>query len=281
MNRGQWRRWRRILTALYLVAAIASLRDYTLLFAPTTLVGALALLYTPATGKYPPESFRYGWLALLFIAGSFAMPQSPAVYGAVGCAACLLLETFYRRVTVTLPLILGLLPPVTGYYIGTFSFPIRLRLTAIAGRLIGSDHAFSVDHASDGLHMLVISLLTALLLINYYQTHCRRKLRPFTILLLLITATVFNIIANLFRIICLVMLAILPDNPLHHWLGLFFLGAWIFLPLLLLIRWTIHRLGVPEPEGATRPARSRALLLTNIAIASAVLLIIGLRTLQG
>jgi len=269
MNRGQWRRWRRILTGLHIVAAIAGLHDYIILIAPTTIVGALALLSSPAIGKHPPESFRFGWLALLFIAGFFILPASTALYGAVGCAACLLLETFYRRVTITLPLILGLLPPVTGYYIGAFSFPIRLQITAMAGRLIGltgwpvsiagnsitvRGHAFSVDHACDGLHMLVISLLAALLLINYYQTQYRRVLRPIAVLLLLLIATLFNIIANLFRTICLVVLVILPDNPLHHLLGLFFLVVYIFLPLLPLIRWTIRRWGTPGPEAKTPPA---------------------------
>jgi len=292
MNRGQWRRWRRILTMVYAIAAIAGLHDYIILIAPPTIVGILALLYSPAVEKHPPESFRFGWPAVLFIALFFVMPLRTTLYGAVGCAACLLLETFYRRVTITLPLILLLLSPVTAYYIDNFSFPIRLQLTATAGRLIGlaglpvsiagnaitvRDHAFSVDHACDGLHMLVISLLAALLLINYYQTHYRRKLRAIPILSLLIMATVFNVIANLFRIICLVVFVILPDNPLHHLLGLFFLLVYIFLPLLPLIRWTIRRWGIPGSEPTTRPARSRTLLLTNIAIATAVLLIVGLR----
>lgn len=291
MNRGQWRRWRRILTGVYIVAAIAGLHDYILLLSPPTIVGMLALLYMPTKEKHPPESFRFAWPAALFIALFFVMPLRTILYGAVCCAAGLLLETFYRRVTTTVPFILLLLSPVTGYYIDNFSFPIRLQLTAMAGRLIGiaglpvsiagnaitvRDHAFSVDHACDGLHMLVISLLAALLLINYFQAHYRRMLRTIPILFLLIMATVLNVITNLFRIICLVVLAIVPANPLHHVLGLLFLLAYIFLPLLPLIRWTIRRWGVPWPDEMTRPARSRNLLASNIAIASAVLLIVGL-----
>ena len=276
MKRGQWRRWRRILTAVYSIAAIAGLHNYILLFAPTTIVGILALLYTPAKGDQPPESLRYAWPALLFIAGFFITPQQTAVYGAICCAGGLLLETFYRRVAATIPFILLLLSPIAAGYIDNFSFPIRLQLSAIAGHLLARAPVFSVDHANEGLHMLVISLLAALLLINYCQTQYRRSLQVLPILLLLIMAAVLNIIANLFRIICLGVLAIVPADPLHHVLGLVFLLAFIVLPLLPLTRRTILRWGVPEPENNIRPARSPTLLVSNIAITAAVLLIVGL-----
>jgi len=291
MSRGQWRRWRRILTIIYIGAALAGLYNYIPLLSPPVIVGTLALLYSPASGKHPPESFRFGWPALIFIAGFFFIPVTSMLYGALCCSACLLLETFYRRVTATIPFILVLLSPVAAFFIDNFSFPIRLQLTALAGRLIAlsslpvsvagntitfRDHAFSVDHACEGLHMLLLSLLTALLVINYYQTQYRRRLRILYILILLGTTIVLNVVTNLFRIICLVVLAIIPSNPLHHLLGLVFLLIHILLPLLLLIRWTIRRWGAPQPEDQPRPERSRALLIANIMTASAVLLIIGL-----
>ena len=293
MSRGQWRRWRRILTLIYAAAAIAGLHNYIPLLSPPAIVGMLALLYTPASGKHPPETFRFGWAALMFIACFFFLPVRTILYGALCCAACLLLETFYRRVNATIPMILGLLSPVTAFFVDNFSFPIRLWLTSLAGRLIalagmpvsvaGStitvrNHAFSVDHACEGLHILLLSLLTALLVINYYQTQYRRRLRIVTILVLLITTVALNIVANLFRIICLVMLAVTPSNPLHHWLGLVFLLAYILLPLMALVRWTIRRWGVQRPEENAHPIRSRALLAANIMMASAVLLILGLHT---
>lgn len=220
------------------------------------------------------------------------MPVRTMLYGALCCSACLLLETFYRRVNTTIPFILGLLSPVTAFFVDSFSFPIRIQLTAWAGRLIAlaglpvsvagntitfRDHAFSVDHACEGLHLLLLSLLTALLVINYYQTQYRRRLRTVPILILLVTTVILNIVTNLFRIICLVVLAIVPSNPLHHLLGLVFLLTHILLPLLLLIRWTIRRWGALQPEDEARPVRSRSLLIANITTASSVLLILGLR----
>jgi exosortase N len=291
VGRGHWRRWRRILTVVYVLTAIAGLHDYITLLSAPTLIGGLALLYTPTFEKHPPERFRFAWPAFFFIALFFAIPVRTSLYLALCCSFCLLLETFYRRVTATLPFILGLLPPVTAYFVDNFSFPIRLQLTALAGRLIAlaglpvtvagnaitvRQHAFSVDPACIGLHLLLSSLLAALLLINYYQSHYRRRLRPLAVGLLLTTAVGLNILANLLRIMVLVVLAIPPGNPLHDALGLIFLLGYILLPLLPLIRWTVRRHGIAREESARRPARSRYGLVVNSILAIAVLMLVVL-----
>jgi len=291
VGRGPWRRWRRILIGIYVLAAIAGLHDYLTLLSAPTIIGGLAILYTPIFEKHPPERLRFAWPALFFMGLFFVIPVRTSLYFALCCSACLLLETFFRRVAATLPFILALLPPVTGYFVDNFSFPIRLQLTALAGRLIAfaglpvtiagnaitvRHHAFSVDPACIGLHLLLCSLLAALLLINYYQSHYRRSLRPLAIGLLLTATVGLNIIANLFRIILLVVLAIPPRNLLHDTLGLVFLLGYILLPALPLIRWVIRRHGVPPEESTHRPVRSRSLLVTNIAAAMTVGLIAGL-----
>jgi len=291
VGRGHWRRWPKFLALLYTLLAFAGLYNYLTLVSATTAIGILALLYTPRLEKHPPETFRFGWVALFFIALFFLVPVTTTVYLALGCAACLLLETFHRRIERTVPFILLLLTPITDYFAGILSFPIRLQLTALAGRLLSlsglpiavagnsitfRDHAFSVDPACDGLHLLVVSAVAALLLMNYYQSHFRRRLRTGSILLLLLLTAALNILANLLRIICLVALAILPGNPLHSALGLLFLLVYILLPLVPAIRWTIRRWGTSTPEERTgyRPTRSRALLLGNLLIGTGVLLLV-------
>src|SRR5258708_115602 len=266
-----------------------------------TAVGILALFYTPALEKHPPERFRFGWLAFFFIALYFLLPVKTTLYFAWACATGLLLETFHRRIERTVPFILLLMTPVISYFVETFSFPIRLQLTALAGRIIGisrfpiaasgnsiafRDHTFSVDPACVGLHMLLVSLLTGLLLMNYYQTHYRKPLPSGTILILLILATLLNTLANLLRIVCLVVLAIGPDDPMHDMLGLIFLLGYILLPLLPLVRFAIRRFGVALPAASNsttvsgaarnRPGRPRALLAGNLSIALGLLLITGL-----
>lgn len=302
VTRGTWQRWRRILTGVYILASIAALHDYIPLLSPVTVVGILALLHTPSGENLPPQRFRFAWPALLFMTLYFFMPERTLLYGALCCAACLLLETFYRRLVATVPIILGLLSPVSAFFIDDASFPIRRWLTAVAAGLLGfaglpvsvagieitvHNHPFFVDHAVEGLHMLLLSLLAGLLLINYYQSHYRRRLRLIPIGLLLVMAAAFNVITNLFRIIALVIFRIVPANPLHHLLGLVFLLAFMFLPLMGLTRWTTRRWGIPlakaksrrwgvlPEEEKSRPARSRIGLMANIATASAILFLIG------
>lgn len=291
VGRGHWRRWRRLLVLLYALLAIAGLHHYLPLVSATTAVGILALLYSPVAGKHPPGGFRFGWLALFFIGLYFLLPVKTILYLAMGCAACQLRETFFHRVERTTPFILLLMTPVTAYFVETFSFPIRLQLTTMAGRLISlaglpvavtgnsltwRDHAFTVDPACIGLHMLLVSLLTGLLLMNYYQSQYRRQLSTGAILLLLLLVTTFNILANLLRIICLVVLAILPGNPLHGILGMVFLLAYILLPLIPITRYTIRRWSIPIPDenAGVQPLRSRGLLTGNLLLAAGATLLV-------
>ncbi|HXB06476.1 MAG TPA: exosortase N [Puia sp.] len=285
LGRGPWRRWRNILALTYTVLAIAGLHDYITLVSTPTIVGILALLYTPVLEKNPPGRFRFAWPALFFFSLYFLLPVKTTLYLAWCCAACLFLETFHRRVERTIPFILLLLTPITGYFVEIFSFPIRLQLTRLAGGLLGlaglpatvagnsitvRDQAFSVDPACVGLHMLVVSLFTALLLMNYFQTHYQRRLGTGPILLLLLVTAALNVLANLLRIICLVVLAISPANPLHDVLGLVFLLGYILLPLLPVIRHTVRRFGRPQPNATGAPTRTQALLAANIVLATAL-----------
>src|SRR5579859_519290 len=91
VGRGHWRRWPKFLALLYTLLAFAGLYNYLTLVSATTAIGILALLYTPRLEKHPPETFRFGWVALFFIALFFLVPVTTTVYLALGCAACLLL----------------------------------------------------------------------------------------------------------------------------------------------------------------------------------------------
>ncbi len=308
VRRGPWRRWRRLLAIGYSILAITGLYGYMQWQPATLLVGLLALWYAPAFHQQPAGSFRFGWLALAFMALLFLMHAKTIAGAALVCAIFLYRETFFRRVERTTPFILGLLTPVASYFADSFSFPIRLQLTNFAGRLIAATglpvtvagnsltcrgQGFSVDPACMGLHMLIISLLAALLLMNYYQGLYRRRLSVWMISLLLLLTITFNIVANLLRIIFLVLLVIPPDNPMHGLLGLVFLGVYVLLPLLPLIRFATRRNGKLMPGGASaevnrasswtgkprpdisRPVpRSRRLLAANAIVCTSMIILV-------
>ena len=292
LRRGDWRRWRRILAIVYIPLIAADVYGYFNSVSAPLVLGALGLAYTPAFGDQPARKFRFGWPALLFTALFFVAPVKTMLYLALCCAVCLYRESFFRRVPATTLFILALLTPVAGYFADTFSFPIRMGLTSFAGSIIrlgGSritvegntiffrDHLFSVDPACMGLHMLIVSLLCALLLMNYYQRREKRRLPVTVIAVVLLVTTLLNILANLVRIVSLVFLLIVPEDPLHGIFGLLLLSAYVLLPLLPMIRYVIRRWGHPVPPANGSPAvRSRRVLAGNLLVATVLVMLISL-----
>ena len=292
--RGPWNRWRRLLAAVYVILAVAGLYDYIDARSATLVIGTLALLYAPALEKQPAGSFRFGWLSLAFMTLFFLLPLRTIATAALVCAICLYRESFFRRMERTTPFILALMTPVAGYFAETFSAPIRLQLTSLAGHLIGAtgldskvsgnaiifhDHLYTVDPACMGLHMFLVSLLSALLLMNYYQGRYRRRLSLGMILLLLLLTAILDIVANLMRIIFLVLLAIPQENPLHGFLGLLMLGAYVLLPLLPSIRFAIRRsTQIPPQTTGIAIGRSRRLLTANTLVGASMILFIPIST---
>jgi len=296
LRRGDWRRWRRILGIIYVPLVALGVYGYFNTISAPLVLGALGLAYTPAFGDQPSTKFRFGWPALLFTALYFAAPVKTVVYIALSCAVCLYRESFFRRVPATTLFILALLTPVAGYFADTFSFPIRMGLTSFAGSIIRlgdshmtvegntiffRNHLFSVDPACMGLHMLIVSLLCALLLMNYYQRREQRRLSVAVIAGMLLLTTLLNILANLLRIVSLVLLLILPEDPLHGIFGLLLLGVYVLLPLLPMIRYVICRWGHPvSPANGPTPVRSRRVLAGNLLVATALVMLITLVLLR-
>lgn len=292
MRRGDWRRWRRILAIIYIPLIGLGIYGYFNGISTSLVLGALALLYAPAFEEKPVNAFWFGWAALVFTALFFLVPVKTIVYIALICAVCYYRASFFRRVPATTLFILALLTPVASYFADTFSFPIRMGLTSLAGdiiRLGGSpilvegntityhDHLLSVDPACMGLHMLIVSLLCALLLMNYSQRKEQRRLPAMVIAGVLLLTTILNILANLLRIVCLVLFLILPGNPLHGIFGLLLLGVYVLLPLLPMIRFAIHRYGHPVlPANGSPIIRSRWVLAGNLLVATAMVFLLVL-----
>jgi exosortase N len=283
IGRGPWRRWRSILAGVYAILAIIIFNNYIEWRSATFFTGVLTLFYTPTLCKRPSGSFRFAWLALAFTGLLFMLPAKTIAFTALTCAGLFYLETFFRRNERTTPFVLALITPIVSYFAETFSFPIRLQLTSFTGRLMHTSglpvtvagntidyhqQSFSVDPACMGLHLLVVSLLCALFLMNHYQKQLGRRLPIWTICALLLLTAVLNIIANLLRIVCLVLLMLPPENLFHGLLGLIFPGAYVLLPLLPITRYAIRRFGKTIPTDTPKIVRSPRLLLANLLIAT-------------
>ncbi len=283
IGHGPWRRWRTVLACVYAISAIIIFNNYIEWRSSIFFTGVLTLLHSPNLSKHPAAGFRFAWLALAFTGMLFLLPAKTIAFAALTCAGLFYLETFFRRQEPTIPFVLALITPIVSYFAETFSFPIRLRLTSLAGQLMRAaglpvtvagntiayrQQSFTVDPACMGLHLLIVSLLCALFLINHYQKLLGRRSPVWTICALLFLTTALNIIVNLLRIICLVLLMLPPENLFHGLLGLVFLGTYVLLPLLPITRYTIRRFGKTIAANTPKIVRSPRLLLCNLMIAT-------------
>lgn len=284
VKRRLWDRWRRRFILGYMILLPVALHNYLDWRSAGMIAGGIALLLTPVFEELQPASPRYGVAAIIFFLLFLLIPVKTALYLGLACAVLFFRESFYSRTERTIPFVILLLSPITEYALNLFSFPIRLQLTAIAGKLLAAmgssvhtagnlltnrGHEFSVDPACMGLHMLQLSLLAGVILMNFYQSRLGRRLGMGMILLLLLLITGLNILANLCRIICLVLFCILPDNPMHGMLGMCCMVLYVLIPVVPLIRWVIRRYGAVAGKEAPAPgriARSSRLLAGNMLV---------------
>jgi exosortase N len=231
------------------------------------ILALIALMYTPHFQRKPTPGFRFGWISLGLTAIFYFQGFKTVGLAALVFALCLFQENFYRRIAPATLLILLLATPALGWFADNFSFPLRLQLTELAGNLMlkagfsvttdgnlityGS-HTFSVDPVCMGLHMMIDSLLCCMLLINYYQGQYSKRLPLWAMLAALSGTILLNIVANLFRIIGLVLMVIPEDNPMHGILGLLILCIYVLLPLIPGLRWMIRHFGKHVPLEAAR-----------------------------
>ena len=238
------------LLALYMVLFAITLNTYIHWQSVNFIIGLLALplVANVSSGKL---SYRYGVAAIFFGIIAMLLPVNTILYFSFLFALLFVIESFYGKTTILLPVILVFLSPVFQYFINVFSFPIRLQLTAWAGRImnsIGMDNVvqgnlilhkgneFSVDPACMGLNMLQLSFIVGVVFMAHFRQRGGKNFPGLVIALVFAMVLLLNVIANLFRMICIIQFTILPGTILHDITGLIFFLAYIILPLYFLVK---------------------------------------------
>ncbi len=242
----------------YLITIHLSIPTYLDAFSVNTVLGITAIIFTwqgAQTGKR-----IVGWL---FAAGALLLlyawvPAKFFLYIVIGMAVFSLMESVAGRAGRLALLSLILMSPLCEYFNNVFGFPIRLQLTQIAGQLLhGIDNGyrtegnvlfkgtteFSVDTACIGLHMLISSLLTGMILLGIYQRRLAKKLSILNLIAIGIAILMLNLFSNLIRIISLVEFQVAPENNLHALIGLACFIIYVLLPSVVLVKFMVNRFG--------------------------------------
>ena len=209
---------------------------------------ALAVLAIPFVLQIAPNtkgSYRFAIPALLFAALSFRMPVSTWVYLSIISVSLLVVEIYWGRVNFLTILLVLLSLPFTAYIADTFSFPIRIWLTAVCGHIFHStripvevtgntflyeDADFTVDPVCMGLNMLITSFLAGLLLLGFYQKKYRKGMSYPLLALYLLAIFGLNILSNLVRLMTLVLFRIYPETLGHEMVGILCFLLQVILP---------------------------------------------------
>lgn len=279
MKRGHWKRWKRWLALCWLGLAAAGSYHYVAWDTAAGVAGLVALLLIPVVPTAPRYPLRWGIASIVLFGLWVLLPVKTTLYFFLAAAIFFYRESFYGKMPPSAVLAIPLLSPLTEYALDAFSFPIRLWLTKIAGgvlqhiepgmqvkgNMLQTGNAdFSVDPACMGLHMLMVSLLTVLLLVNLYQRRYGRIAGWMPMLGLLCLGVFFNLGMNVLRIIMLVSFRIFPSNPMHGAVGLVCLAVYVILPMVWLSKRVVMRYGKPMPEDtAGRPGGESRLVWMN------------------
>lgn len=278
-----------LITGVYLGIVLYALPGYIAWNSAGFLLGLLAIPLAMAGNPLRRGSLRFYYAALAVCVLAWIVPAKTLLFIAVALALCFVADGALGRINGLPVLALMLMSPLFTYIVNIFTFPIRLQLTAAAGKalqytgaavavegnsILLNGNSFSVDAACMGLSMMVTSLLCGIMLLGYSQRKAGLYLRWPKILPLLAFIVLANIAGNLFRIILLVQFNIPPGHAMHELTGIFCLLVYVMLPLVWLCPRLVQRFGKPRmPVAAKEQLHPFMLAQAHICLAACVLMV--------
>jgi exosortase N len=242
----------------YLIIIRLGIPTYIDVFSVNTVLGITAIIFTwqgAGTGK---RIFGYLLAAGLLLLLYGWIPSKFILYIVIGIAVFSLMESVAGKAGPAAMFCLILMSPLCEYFSNVFGFPIRLQLTELAGHIMHSvDNSyhtegnvllkgpseFSVDTACMGLHMLISSLLTGMILLGIYQRRLKKKMSLICLTGIGLAILILNLFSNLIRIISLVEFQVAPENSMHAIIGLACFVIYILLPSVVLVKYMVSRFG--------------------------------------
>lgn len=275
-----------LIAGIYVLIVQYALRDYIAWRSPGFLLGQIAIPVALQRDPLQKKSLRFYYAALIFCVLGWILPVKTLLYASVVLALCFLTDNVLGRINLLPVMAMVLMAPVCDYITNVFTFPIRLQLTAWAGTLLQlsglaanvegntiffEGNEFAVDAACMGLNMMITSMLCGIMILGFYQKKKNLHLSFFKVSLLMGIIAGLNIIANLFRMILLVILVILPEDPMHGFTGIICLAVYVILPLVWLIPWMVKHLGRPKKETApVYTVNSLQMIMAHVCLAGCV-----------
>jgi len=274
------------LLAIYIAMAVFALQQYILWQSLSFVLGCFTLVLSTRVDATNKKSQRFALFALLLSLTAFLLPLKTVLYFSLVFACFFTIESCIGKMNFLPVVVVVLMSPLFQYISSLFSFPIRLRLSEWAGKLLSlSDPAyavegnlikygekiFSVDTVCMGLSLITTSFLASVLILSIYQQRLKKRLSILAATTMLIIVFVLAIVSNLVRIILLVKFEIMPGSVFHELGGLVCFLVYVIVPTIFLIRWILPGWGKEEKPvysklGEISSNRKRILDMLLIAV---------------
>lgn len=220
---------------------------------PITAVAGVAVLLTSLPRRHNLPTWRLTLAVILLAAWAFVVPMRTIKYFLVLTTLLWLIESSFSRQPLWLWGVIGVVvSPLFQYLSEVFSFPIRLQISEWAGwaltrigysvQVSGNiltlhDANFNVDAACMGLHLLGFSYLAAVFLLSQAAKKTGKFLSTGWIITVFVLVFGLNVVANLVRIILLVVGGWPADHPFHELAGLVCVLVYVWFPLGMVVKY--------------------------------------------
>jgi exosortase N len=268
-----------LIIALVLTGAVAA---FPLNYVASTnfIIGLLLFPFAFFIQGETRINYLYGGLFVAFGILSFYYQLKIFYFFTLAFYILFTVEFLIGELNTVVLFLLVVMSPVFHHVVAILGFPIRIHLSQWAGSILQAigrnvevegnmmlldGFSFTVDEACMGLNMLAISMLIGVVVVLYcYRVH-QARLTFIHLCFFFLTVFLLNIVANLFRILILVLFKILPENPLHELIGVAGLLMYVMIPLYFLCEQLIRRRGIRS--SATVPYHTESNQKKVIAIA--------------
>lgn len=229
-------------------------------------------------------NYLYLVIMLLFGMLSYKFNVKIFYFFTLGFYCIFLIEWLIGKVNALALFLIAFMSPFFEQVAVIMGFPLRLQLSQWAGGLLsvaGMDvqvegnmmllngASFTVDEACMGLHLLSISMLMGVFIMAHRYRATTHQLNFLYLSAFFLTVLFLNVISNLFRIVILVAFNVLPENPMHDFIGILCLVVYVMIPLYFMSQWMITRFSQHIIKGSHQPFFSirKKVALTALAIA--------------
>lgn len=247
-------------------------------------------------GRY---SIRY-WPAVLLFSGLHAWSGMKVfLFLALGCLLIFSLESTQGRVGLLPFLFLITLTPALGFVVHSLTFTLRLALSHYAAELLhlggikvvckgnyfqmADGLIFNVDKACLGLNMFNTGLVVTSLLIAVAEKALIRSASFIQLGLIFLVAAALLVVANLFRIVLIVLSRAMPETWMHDMIGMLALVVYLVIPLWFFVRWIVKRASpLPVQEEVEKPPHTaKSLFLTAMGLSVILLAFTHVKSLKA